>query len=208
MTWSRWFLIIPVILAGCYSARPLPTAPPPPPSTFPATSPLTKPALPPLSRPSYHLSEVAEQALPAHAVFASVTTKTTFRELKPAIDQAMTALSDAAMAGRVSFAGPPVFVYRGATVELDKPFTLEVGFPAAPGAKASGRVQVGPLPAMKSLAVNYTGPLSAIDKAYDELLPKVRGRKLRQTNESREVYLNWEGPESPNNQVMIAIGIE
>jgi effector-binding domain-containing protein len=199
-------LLIP-LLGGCYSARPLPTAPPPP-STLPTTSPLTKPALPPLSKPSYRLSEVSEQTLPAHAVFASVTTKTTFRELKPAIEQAMTALSEAATAGRVAFAGPPVFVYRGTTGELDKPFTLEIGFPAMPGAEAGGKIKVGPLPAMKAVALHYTGPLSAIDKAYDELLPKVRSRKLRQTGESREVYRNWEGPESGNNQVLIAIGVE
>ena len=194
-----------VIIAGC--GRKTPPAPPP---SWSATqpSPLTRPVLPPLSKPSYHLSETTEQILPGYPVFASVSQKATFRNLRPTIDEAMKELMAASNAGGVTIAGPAVFVYHGATMELDKPFILEVGFPAAPGAKAAGKIKVAELPPMVALGLTYTGPLSAIDKAYDELMPKVQGRKLTPTGESREVYQGWEGPESPNNQVLIGIGVK
>jgi effector-binding domain-containing protein len=163
----------------------------------------------PLSQPSYSLSKVTEQTQPAYAVFASVTTRATFRDLQKAIQSAMTDLTAASANNAIQFAGSPVFIYRGATpAELDKPFSLEIGFPAAPGATGNEKVQIKSLPAMKSLAVSFEGPISAIDKAYDAVIPEVQKRNLRQTGEAREVYNRWEGGDSLHNQIVIAVGVE
>lgn len=161
-----------------------------------------------MSQPSYHLSQITEQTLAAAPIFASVTARTTFRDLKAAIDSAMTELTAAATKGTVQFNGPPVFIYRGAERDPDKAFTLEIGFPAAAGAKPTGQVQIRSLAALKTAALSFEGPISAIDKAYDELLPQVRTRKLRPTGEVREVYNSWEGGDSRKNQILIGVGVE
>jgi effector-binding domain-containing protein len=195
-------------LAGCSSHRQHAAEPP---ATRPATStsPVSRPIVPPLSQPSYHLSEVTEQTLPAYANFASVTTRTTFKDLKAAIDAAMTELTGASGRNALQFIGAPIFIYRGASgTELDKPFSLEIGFPVAPGGKAEGKIVIKPLAEMKSLAISFEGPISAIDKGYSELFPAVGKRKARQTGEVREVYNRWEGGDSLHNQILIAVGIE
>lgn len=202
------FAAAALALAGCSSHRAHPSSLPSS-RPAPATSAASRPALPPLSQPIYSLSKVTEQTQPAHAVFASVTTRATFRDLQKAIQSAMTDLTAASSENAIQFVGPPIFIYQGATAgELDKPFTLEIGFPAAPGAKASEKVQIKPLPAMKSLAVSIEGPISAIDKAYDAIVPEAQKRKLRQTGEVREVYNRWEGGDSLHNQIVIAVGVE
>lgn len=199
-------LVLLCPLAGCaHETRRISDQPPP---ARPATGPLTKPALPPLSQPSYSVSAVAEQELPAVPAYAYVSARTTVRDVQSAIAAAMAELSTAAGAGRLTFAGPATFVYRGATGELDKPFTLEVGFPVAAGTPPTGRVQVRPLPALRAVAATFTGPVSAIDKAYDKVVPEVQRRKLRPAGEAREVYLKWDGPEAGDNQVLVAVGVQ
>ena len=76
-----------------------------------------------------------------------------------------------------------------------------------PGTRPFGRFKVRPLAALRCASVTYTGPVPTIDKAYDRLIPAVQGAGLITTDETRELYLNWEGPDSPNDQVLVAIGL-
>ncbi|HEX8914892.1 MAG TPA: GyrI-like domain-containing protein [Humisphaera sp.] len=193
------------LLAGC--ARTGRTLAPHRPVTLPTTGPLTKPVLPPLSQPAFGVTEPAERTLDAVPRFVYVGAETTFKDIAGAVERAMADLSAAQSGGRFRATGPVVMVYRGATADPDKPFTLEVGMPAEDGPPPGGRVRARPLPAMKAVAVEFTGPLSAIDKAYDRLMPAVQALKREPTGETREVYLNWDGPTSANNRVLVGAGV-
>lgn len=194
--------------AGCaQETRRISDRPPPPANASTPPGPLTKPVLAPLSQPSFAVSDVTERSLAAEPAYAYVSARTTVRELPRAVAAAMAELAAAEEAGRATFVGPATLVYRGMTGELERPFTLEVGFPVPDGTPPSGRVQVRPLPALRAAAVTFAGPVSAIDKAYDRLLPAVAARKLRPTGEAREVYLRWDGPGSAANQILVAVGV-
>jgi effector-binding domain-containing protein len=198
-----------VVIGGCAAhprADPVPVNPPV--ATRPSTGPLTKPVLPPLTQPSFHVSPATLEAAPAIPAYAYVPATTTFREIERAVDAATAELTAADAAGKLKFAGPAVFVYRGVTMEPDKPFSLEVGFPVAEGAKPMGKILVRPLPAMKAIGVTFDGPLSAVDKAYDRLVPELFIRGLQPTGETRETYTRWDGRSSEHNEVRIAMGVQ
>ena len=63
------------------------------------------------------------------------------------------------------------------------------------------------LAAFRCASVTYTGPVTTIDKAYDRLIPAIQRAGLITTDETRELYLNWEGPDSPTDEVLVAIGL-
>ncbi|QOV91966.1 GyrI-like domain-containing protein [Humisphaera borealis] len=169
--------------------------------------PLTKPVLPPLTQPAYSLSNFAEQALPAQQAFASVTRQTTLREVRRTIDGAMKALSKDQGLGQ-HIIGPSMLIYTGMSGSLDEVFTLEVGFPVRPDYQPAEGVQVRPLPAMKCLSVDFVGSMRSIDKAYDKLIPAAQARKLKRTGEVREIYYRWNGHDSEENQLLVAVGVE
>ena len=190
-----------VLAAGCAS-RPRRVRPP----TVPATRPSLRDTTRPTSRPAVHVSDVQVQPLPEQTYFY-VRTRTTFENVEQAVDGALAALAQAAADGRVAFAGPPTFVYLGATAELKRPFTLDVGFPVAAGARPFGRFRVRTLPPLRAATVTYTGPASLIDKAYDRLVPAMEAAGHQPADETREVYLEWDGPESERNRALVGIGL-
>jgi effector-binding domain-containing protein len=147
------------------------------------------------------------QTLPEQTYF-HVRKNTTFQDVERAMDEALADLSRAAEAGRVTFTGPPTFVYLGLTDELSRPFTLDVGYPVDEGTRPFGRFRVRTLDPLKAAAVTYTGPVSMIDKGYDRLIPAMEASGLQPAGETREVYLEWHGPDSEQNQALIGIGIK
>lgn len=49
----------------------------------------------------------------------------------------------------------------------------------------------------------YTGSVKHMGQAAGKLYEIMMANNLRPTNQYREIYLYWEGPESPNNVVEI-----
>jgi hypothetical protein len=49
--------------------------------------------------------------------------------------------------------------------------------------------------------------MSRIDRAYEKLGPSVTAAGHTPTGETRELYLYWEKPESPNNVIQLQMGI-
>jgi effector-binding domain-containing protein len=85
---------------------------------------------------------------------------------------------------------------------------VEIGFAVADGTRPFGRFQLRRLAAFRCAAVTLNGPGSLIDKAYDKLDPAVDAAGLRRTDEVREVYMNWQGPDFPNDQILVGIGVK
>jgi effector-binding domain-containing protein len=208
----RWFVAVAVVSAllwGCtQNPKPRPPRTGRRPTTrtidWPATFPSTGPAM----RTDFRVSEMRIDSLEPRTYFF-VRETVTFQTLQRAVGQALADLQSAAEEGRVRFEGPRVLRYQGATQELNKPFVLEVGFPVAPGTEAFDRFDVrqeaGPF---RCAAVTFTGPVSLIDKAYDKLVPAMHAAGLQASDEAREVYVRWDGPGAPTNQVLVAIGVK
>ena len=167
----------------------------------------SRPASLPSSRPSVSVSQMSVQTLPELNFFYE-STRTTPLYLQQTIDRVTADLASVANDGKVVFTGPCLFVFRGRSNELRRPFTAEIGFAVADGPRPFGRFQVRKLAAFHCAAVTLTGPGALIDKAYDKLDPAIDAAGLRRTDEIREVYMNWEGPDSPDDQVLVGIGVK
>lgn len=96
----------------------------------------------------------------------------------------------------------------GRLLDPDKPFRLQIGYPVARGTKPPAGLLVRDLSPLNAGTMTFTGPLSAIDKAYDQLIPKMEAEHLQPGDETREIYVKWEGPDAQGNEVVIAVGIK
>lgn len=194
------------LIAGCASHHP--RRPPTGPWAMPSSRPwlTSRPAM----RAAVHVSPMTVQTLPAPTgqlyFYASATT--TALDVQKRIERMSAELQQAADEGRVTFTGPCVFVFRGKTAELQKPFVVEVGFLVADGTRPFGPFRVRRLEPFHCAAVTLDGPASLIDKAYDELEPAIDAAGFQRTDEAREIYLNGEGPDSPDDRVLVAVGVK
>jgi hypothetical protein len=198
----RW--IIPIILlsgAGCAAHRHKRLL------LSPWTPLTSRPVSRPASRASISVSGLTVQTLPEQSFFFE-SSRTNALDLQRTIDRLTADLARAANDGSVTFSGPCVFVFMGKSTELRKLFTVEIGFAVPDGTRPFGRFQVRRLPAFHCAAVTLAGPGALIDKAYDVLDPAVDAAGLRRTDEIREIYLNWNGPDSPDDQIMVGIGVK
>lgn len=201
---NRLGWMIPIVLLsgmGCATHRHRPLA------LSPWTPLTSRPASRPSSRASVSVSAMTVQTVPGQNFFYE-SARTTALDLQHTIDRITADLAQAVNDGTVSFVGPCTFVFRGRSAELRRPFTVEVGFAVPEGTRPFGHFQVRKLPAFHCAVVTFSGPGSLIDKAYDKLDPAVDAARLRRTDEVREVYLKWEGPDSPEDQILVGIGVK
>ncbi len=176
-------------------------------------------AAPPTTRPAgraktvaagaddFVVSKMRVQTLKEHPYFYK-SVKTTLATMGPTIQQTMDALVPALKARHVQISGPPTFVYKGAGMDHNAPFELEMGFQVEPGTEAFGDYKVKQLDALTSATVIYSGPIPSIGAAYQQVYPDLFATGLVPSGERRETYLMWEGPESVNNVVLIQIGVK
>jgi predicted transcriptional regulator YdeE len=135
-------------------------------------------------------------------------TQTTLAEIGPVVTDLMAKLHAAVKDGHVNVTGPAIFVYQGATQDMNKPFTLQVGFSVAPETKPVAEFNVRPLDKLKSATVLYSGPVAQVGAAYQQVFTDLFAAGLEPTGETREYYLYWEAPESPNNVELIQVGVK
>ena len=122
------------LVGGCTSTHVHPQHGSPakhPATTQPLAAPLTKPTLPPLSQPAYTLTVEKLETLPAVPRYAHISVKTTFQTMQKEIESALKELEEASAGGKLVTTEPAIFVYLGATGQLNDVFTLEIGFAAA-----------------------------------------------------------------------------
>jgi effector-binding domain-containing protein len=153
------------------------------------------------------VGEMHIQRIPAINYFYG-SAETTFAQLPETTGRIMPDIIKSQEEGKVRSVGPDLFVYRGLTGDMGKPFTLEMGFPVAEDAKAFGNFRIRKLDPVRCATILYTGPTARISKAYEKLMPAIFAAGLKPTGESREFYLYWENPDSLNNVVQIQVGIE
>ncbi|MBC8107831.1 MAG: GyrI-like domain-containing protein [Anaerolineae bacterium] len=135
------------------------------------------------------------------------STETTLNQIGQVVPETLPKLFAAIKENNVEVTGPMIFVYHGATQDRDKPFKLEIGFTVAPGAKEAGDFKVRDLEPFHCASVIYSGPITQVGVAYQGLFTELFGAGLQPTGETREMYLYWESPESPNNVQVIMAGV-
>lgn len=156
--------------------------------------------------PAYRIGEVDIQTVSAFT-YGSVHARTTLTKLQETIGVLMPKFEAAASKGDVHPSGAMVFTYDGATGDPDQEFDLRLGaFINRPVAPGSG-IDSSDEPAMKCATLVYRGSLANMKEAFGKLYGVIGARGLRPTGISRELYLYWEGPSSPNNIVQLQVGV-
>jgi effector-binding domain-containing protein len=109
---------------------------------------------------------------------------------------------------KLSQMGPVMFTYFNFFGDPDQTFTAEVGVPIhKEDAKDADGFYVRNAPKFKCAAAIFQGPLSKIGEAWHSFAQAAMA-KGEPTGESRELYLYWEGHDSPNNIVELQLGLK
>lgn len=135
------------------------------------------------------------------------STQTTYDKLRALAPQLTGDLSMTMANAGVAPIGGPIFVYKN-TSGMDQPFTLELGYPVANATQPAGQYQVAKLDGMRSMTAVFTGPVSKISAAYQQIFAQIAAAGEVPSTERRERYLYWEGADSPNNVILIEIGLQ
>ena len=142
--------------------------------------------------------------------YAYVATETTFAELGNVIGEAMGKIQKAAEEGTIKVDGPFVLAYPEGSAHRtpDKPFKLHIGLMVEEGSKGGGDVKVRKTEPFKAATVLYTGSVMEIGQCYQKLFPAIEKMGLAPSGEEREFTLYFEDLESPNNVVMVQVGVK
>jgi len=176
-------------------------------STFAADPPVEKKAPAPAVAAEYLIGEMHIQNLPEmNYVYGSA--ETTFEKLGEVVGKYIPMLTKGLEDGQLRSGGCAMFIYKGMTQDMSKPFTLEIGWCVPPEAKAFGELKTRKVKATKCATMLYTGSLANISKIYEKLMPAVRAAGLTPAGEVREMYLYWENPESANNVIQVVVEVK
>ncbi len=135
------------------------------------------------------------------------TFETTFDQMNkvgPIIEE----LIKAAGENHIDADGYIMFIYKGVQMDKTKPFNLTIGLVVPSDTKPAGKYEVTNLPPFKCASALYNGGLATIGEAYQKHYPALIAAGNMPTDESRELYLYWEGEQSNNNVVWLQAGIQ
>jgi len=207
--------LVAVATMGLYgprlvSAEPVPQAEPAVQAQPSAAAPLrdsTQPA-PPEGK-GWHLSPPIIKQVEAVEHYWHIKTRVSLTTIADSVEQILSRADEAMDDGQMVLRGGPVFVYHGVTGEPNKPFDLRVGFPLKHDPKEDGPdgFETRMLEEYTCVSYYYTGPVDQLPQVYRQVMPQVYRAGHRPTGETREVYLHWVAPDSPNNVVEIQVGI-
>jgi hypothetical protein len=144
---------------------------------------------------------------PANYLYASV--ETNLGQVGQMITTLTQDIASAIQAAGMSMTGGPLIVYDGAnTGDPAHTFTLKVGYPVGDTAKAVGGYQLGDIGPKHCEMILFIGSVSQLRQAYGRIFARVMAAGQSVSDERAERYLYWEGENSPNNVVMIEIGVQ
>jgi effector-binding domain-containing protein len=143
----------------------------------------------------------------APCTYFYTSVETTYDKMNTVVPQMASDISIAMQNAGIAQTGAPILVYKGAGADPGKPFTLEFGFPVSNATQPVGLYQVAKLDSVKSMTAVYCGPVSKISEAYRQIFAQIMASGEAPSDERRERYLYWEGHDSPNNVILIEIGL-
>ncbi|MBW7984647.1 GyrI-like domain-containing protein [Enterobacillus tribolii] len=102
----------------------------------------------------------------------------------------------------ISVTGPWIFVANNLPHDGKTLFTMRFCLPVSEGINDSGEVKSGILPGGTCISSCYTGNLrSLFTRGYAPVVRYLKGNRIPVTGESREVYHNWFGAGSEENNI-------
>ena len=131
----------------------------------------------------------------------------TMEEIGTAFNELIPQIGAARDAGKVTTAGPVVAFYL-CTGETWQRFTLEVGYPVAVRTQPLDGVKVRKVSALPCASLLYWGGLAHLGKAYEALEAAMKQAGLKMGPDCREWYLHFEHDQSPNNVILLQLGIQ
>jgi effector-binding domain-containing protein len=158
--------------------------------------------------PAPIIGELIVQTIPVrHYVFGGF--ETDFQSMVEPIVKTLTALRDEAKEMKLGLHGPVIhYYYQAPHRRPGESFKMETGFFVPNGTQGVGDFEVRELPQFKCASILYVGPGPRIGDAWQKLYRSVHAKGLIPTDEERELYLYWEGGDSPNNIVQVQVGVE
>jgi effector-binding domain-containing protein len=142
--------------------------------------------------------------------YAYVADNTTFDKLGQAIGGAMPQIQRAAEEKKIQQPTQFVLVYPKGSAHRtpDQPFDVHIGTMVAEGSTGGDDVKVRKCEPFKAATVLYMGPVAEIGQCYQKLFPAIERMNLEPTGEEREFTLYFESIESPNNVVLVQVGVK
>jgi effector-binding domain-containing protein len=160
----------------------------------------------PATQPAFSIGDVQVQDLKGYS-YAFISSQANLEHLIEIINTLIPQLNGAIDAGTLHARGPGVFTYHGASMDRQKWFTLDIGIMVVDGSQAPAGFGVRQVPNLHCATVLYTGSTEHLPAAYEKLFSEVGKRGLEPTDVTREVYLYWEGRESPNNVIQLQVDL-
>src|SRR5262249_34921981 len=134
---------------------------------------------------------------------------TDFKSMGKPVGETLGSLVKTVAGNKLPLFGPVMHVYEGAPHRTpDKGFKMATGVFVQDGAKGIGDFKVRELPKYKCATLLYVGPGARIGDAWQKLYKSVNDKGLTPTDEEREIYLYFEGIDSPNNIVQVMVGVK
>jgi effector-binding domain-containing protein len=103
--------------------------------------------------------------------------------------------------------GPMQFVYYGCDDKPDTRFTLEIAMVVDQEKPYDGKYKFKELEGFSCASTMHNGNINKIGETYEKFIPEVLKSGKQITDHTREVYLKWVAPESPENVTEIQIGV-
>ena len=95
--------------------------------------------------------------------------------------------------------GPIEFVYFGATADVQRPFTLQIGFPVAEKGDCGSEFQFSEDKEFVAVSHEHKGSLEEINDLYTALFETIYAQNLQPGLEVREVYHQYTAFTDPAN---------
>jgi effector-binding domain-containing protein len=164
-----------------------------------------KPAAP---AAEFLVGEVHYQTLP-EVQYLYAAAETTFEKQLEVINKYLPKLREGIQSGAIVTQGSCMFIYKGVNGEdMSKPFMLEIGWVVGDKAKDLGDFKLRKVDASRCATLLFTGRMNDIGKAYEKMIPAVAASGNTPMGEARELFLHWEGADSPNNVVQIQVPVK
>ena len=164
------------------------------------------PTTQPAGSSDFVVSDMRVQTIPAFR-YLYQSSRTTLADISAVATRTVGDMQAAIQDGKFHPNGPLVFVYHD-MMDPSQPFNLDIGFVVPEGTSAFGSSKLQKTGSFKCATVLFSGSLEHLSAAYGKVMGGVGHAGLKPTGTTREVYLYWEGPQSPNNVVQIQVGIE
>ncbi len=118
------------------------------------------------------------------------------------------ALMEKATELKLGQSGPTRITYFDFRGDPEQKFTVEIGVPiGVKEAAGTGEFYVRKVPKFKCAAAIFQGSMSQRSEAWQKF-PEIALSKGEFTGESRELFLYWEGHDSPNNIIELEMGLK